>query len=39
MNHLEIAKNLRLYNRWRRGEDETLEQPAPADIGLSLIHI
>lgn len=33
MNHLEIAKNLRLYNRWRRGEDETLEQPAPADIG------
>lgn len=33
MNHLEIAKNLRLYNRWRRGEDETLEQPTPADIG------
>lgn len=32
MNHLEIAKNLRMLNRWRRGEDETLEQPKPADI-------
>ena len=32
-NMLEIAKNLRAYNRWRRGEDEEMPMPAPRDIG------
>lgn len=32
MNHLEIAKNLRLINKWRLGNDERLDQPKPADI-------
>ena len=32
-NMLDLAAKLRLLNRWRRGEDETLEQPAAADIG------
>ena len=31
-NLLEIAKNLRLINKWRLGNDERLDQPKPADI-------
>ena len=31
-NMLEIAKNLRLINKWRLGNDERLDQPKPADI-------
>ena len=32
MNHLEIAKELRLLNKWRLGNDERLDQPKPAEI-------
>src|SRR6478609_5447378 len=28
-----LAANLRRYNAWRRGDDETIEMPHPKDIG------
>jgi len=29
----EVVENLRLLNRWRRGEDESLPMPEPSDVG------
>lgn len=36
MTHTEIADKLDAYNRWRRGDDEDLKQPDPADLGRTL---
>lgn len=29
----DLAANLRRYNAWRRGDDETIDMPHPTDIG------
>jgi hypothetical protein len=31
-------KTLMEFNAWRRGDDETLEQPHPKDIGEAIDH-
>lgn len=36
MNATECAALLRRFNAWRRGEDDTIEQPHPKEIGLAI---